>query len=655
MNHQSDQKLVWRVWGPGVWRSLSRPAFRPQPELRCAVTLGITLCVAISVPNVTSAQVRTKAPDRGTYNPSGGPSTPPPAPTTRGYRSSSVPAVTEETYETTNDLAGENQLVEPVVLQPLPSLARRAGARVHPASGGDQSDAAETRVATSPKLREVRDPRAIRLSQVGSEDSVSQSTGRVGGPLVQAASFERPSGNNDSTPTLHSPQTRRVIGRQLNPNGTRPRVTTRQRETLIHQPLTDAVHAQVVGSGTSGWTGEQWDDSYVVACDGCGGVGCDSCDGLYGGCDGYCDDGCDSCGHYGGHSNASLCFDPCRWFGSVELLLLFRDGDLIPSLVTTSPAGTSGDVAGELPDATTLFGGENFFKDMTAGGRVTLGTWLDNCQSRSLVFRGWTSTESDDAFSAREEINSGGILAVPLTTADAANAALIAFPDSDEDFGRFGSVSASASSNVFGGDISVRQFWTGGLGTTFDIFYGYQYMRLEEDLTLSTSSTKTQDPFPDAIGSNLSTTDMFEAHNEFHGGQIGMAGRYREGCWSFDWLGKLGFGQVRRSAVRRGSSVITTDTPPSSVLDTGLLINDTNSGSFENSTFGWVPEFDMSIGWHKYPRFDVTFGYNIIAMTDAVRLSGVMDPVNTSDTPRTTLVDDTFFMQGIHFGIRHVY
>ena len=61
-----------------------------------------------------------------------------------------------------------------------------------------------------------------------------------------------------------------------------------------------------------------------------------------------------------------------------------------------------------------------------------------------------------------------------------------------------------------------------------------------------------------------------------------------------------------------------------------------NAGTISDDTFGWVPELDLSIGWHKYPRFDVTFGYSIIAMTDALQLGGAIDPdlaVNLSDPP----------------------
>ncbi|TWT72875.1 BBP7 family outer membrane beta-barrel protein [Allorhodopirellula solitaria] len=596
--------------------------------------LAITLVSTLSLSTSVTAQVRTKLPDRATYNPAG-PAIPP-APAIDTQPDPHGPGVTEEPFDPPSqqaplrDASGE---IEPVNLKPLPSMVPRSKARVLPLA--NQAAA------------------------------------------IEQAAFEQPQRVHANSSQVQSPAQRQQIvpGHATNP----PRRQSHARETLIQHTAGEeiwvdggSVSQHSVGQGTAsqglggynsvGSGNVHWNNNTSMAgswsgdsgCDQCSDGGCNSCDGYYGDCN-SCDGlGCGSCDHCG-LSNASLSLDPGQWFGSLELLLLFREGDSIPALVTTSPPGTEGDVAGQLPGATILAGGEQAFKDLTAGGRLTLGTWLDDCRDRSLVFRGWTATEADYSYSARQGINSGSILAVPTTNAGSPDSLLVAFPDSAENFGRFGSVNLQASSNVYGGDISVRQFLTGGLGTTFDVLYGYQYMHLDEDLQFSTTSTKTQDPFPAQIGNTLSTSDRFEATNNFHGGQFGFAGNYREGCWSFDWLGKIGFGQIKRQAERRGSSVITTDTPPPAVNDTGLLVGDANSGSYSSSTFGWVPEFDVSVGWHKYPRFDVTFGYNIIAMTDAVRLSGIMDPNNTLDTPRTGAKSGTFMMQGMHFGIRHVW
>lgn len=602
---------------------------------------GAILCVAVSslvavtsviaVPISAMAQVRTKLPDRGTYNPAG-PATPPP---TRPASESVRPA--DGSDQSIADALRQSPLqdargeIQPVNLRPLPSMVPRGKARVL-------------------ALQET-DEESVQPSQQPAQ------------PLAQAATIRQSSYEQapriSSTPQqVQAPSQRRVVDRRPQRNMRRGAAPARQ--TLIqHDGAHEWIEGDVMGSGTTQWTeegavGDSWSGGYQN-CNQCGGGGCDGCDGWYSDCN-SCDGlGCNGCNQCADFSNASLSLDPCRWFGGVELLLLFREGDSIPALVTSSPPGTAPGTAGQLPGASILAGGQEEFKDLTAGGRLTIGTWLDDCRDRSLVFRGWTATEADFTFSARQGINAGPNLAIPTTNAGVADAVLIAFPDSNANFGRFGSVNVSATSQVYGGDISVRQFLTGGLGTTFDVLYGYQYMHLDENLSLATTSTKTQDPFPAQIGNNLTTLDQFETDNNFHGGQFGFAGGYREGCWSFDWLGKVGFGQIKREAERRGRSVITTDTPPPAVNDTGLLVSDANSGSYSSSTFGFVPEFDMSVGWHKYPRFDVTFGYNIIAMTDAVRLSGIMDPTNTLDTPRSSINYGTFMMQGMHFGIRHVW
>ncbi len=596
----------------------------------------LSTIVALStalVPNSVIAQVRSKVPDRAIYNPAGpgtppaGPATPPPSRST-ARDEHSVAGVTDETFTDSTSqlpLRSADGEIHPVNLRPLPSMVQRGKARVLELAG-------------------EQDNHGTATTHPSETDS------------IQPTSFSQGQRVNRFPHQVQSPAHRRTI--DLRPTPDMRRGSVRPQHTLIQHDISGEMWLEEgpIGSGTTLWSDAPgMGGDGMGGCDQCGGRGCSSCDGWYddcNSCDGF---GCDTCGRCRDFSNASLSLDPCRWFGSVELLLLFREGDSIPALVTTSPQGTAADAAGQLPGATILAGGEQAFHDLTAGGRLTIGTWLDDQRNRSLVFRGWTATEADMSYSARQAINAGPILAIPTTNAGVPDSVLIAFPNSTENFGRFGGVNVNASSMVYGGDISVRQFLTGGLGTSFDVLYGYQYMHLDEDLSLSTTSTKTQDAFPDQIGNNLTTLDQFATRNNFNGGQFGFAGQYREGCWSFDWLGKVGFGQIKRQADRRGRSVITTNTPPPAINDTGLLISDANSGSYSSSTFGWVPEFDMSVGWHRYPRFDVTFGYNIIAMTDAVRLSGIMDPMNTLDTPRSSVNYGTFMMQGMHFGIKSVW
>jgi hypothetical protein len=362
-------------------------------------------------------------------------------------------------------------------------------------------------------------------------------------------------------------------------------------------------------------------------------------------------------------ANSSICCDRDRWFGGIELLLLFPRGDRLPPLITTTTdANPDAETAGELgQDGTQIVvGGDSILKSLRVGGRLTLGTWIDNQQCRSLVLRGWFAGEDTFGFSANQDqiaVITRPFLNVSDDQAAAQDTQLIAFPDRLD-----GSVNIHADSDVFGGDLSLRQFWYGRYGGTVDFLYGYQYMRLNEGLSISSTSITLDDNIP-PIGSVLSITDSFEARNEFHGGQIGVTSHYRERCWSFNALAKLGFGSLRRRAKRNGSTITSIDgltaTDPN-----GLLVRSTNSGTLSDNTFGWVPELDVSLGWQRYPCFDVTVGYNIIAMTDALQVSGEIDPslsVNLSDPPTgqqrpsSALRYRTYYTQGIHFGLQYVY
>ena len=392
---------------------------------------------------------------------------------------------------------------------------------------------------------------------------------------------------------------------------------------------------------------------------------CDAAPGRSPACDAIgCDTpGCDRCdrGLWDPLTGGEICWTPDRWFGSVELLLMFRSGDHLPPLVTTGPEDDPG-TAGQLgEDATTILaGGDKRLDEMTAGGRVTIGTWLDDRECRSLVLRGWIAGEESYGFHTDQ--NATPVIARPFFNVSDDQTAeqdtqLIALPGRSS-----GSIDIQAESDVFGGDVSLRQFWYGRYGATVDFLYGYQYMRLDEQLRISSTSTSLDPDFA-PLGSVLSIRDQFDTENEFHGGQVGLASRYREGCWSFDGLLKFGFGSLRRSADRRGRTRTSVD-GATATTEEGLLVRSTNRGTIRDHTFGWIPELDVSLGWHRYPRFDVTCGYHVIAMTDALQVSGAIDPdlaVNLSDPPTGAqrpapgLRYDTFYVHGIHFGLKYVY
>ncbi|WP_182868081.1 BBP7 family outer membrane beta-barrel protein [Rhodopirellula sp. JC639] len=401
-----------------------------------------------------------------------------------------------------------------------------------------------------------------------------------------------------------------------------------------HVPMPPAM-SPVVDSSSYYDSGQVFDSGCDAA------PGCDSqyCDGS--GCDSI---GCGPLGRFGLTSD--------DWFGSVELLLMFRSGDRLPALASD----------GALDDNTTqIFAGrETVFKDMTAGGRLTVGAWLDNYMDRNIVARGWFAGEQTYGFNANQ--NTHATLVRPFfNVTDGVDpiddTRIIATPGEAS-----GELAIRADSNTFGADVSIRQLWYKRQGATVDLLYGYQYMGMDQSLTIADRATALSDGVR-PIGSVLATNDDFDIENDFHGGQLGIATHYREGCWSFSSLAKIGFGSIRRRAVLSGSTFTSIDgnnaTDPN-----GILVRSTNAGTHTDNTFGWVPELDFTLGWQKYPCFDVTFGYHIIAMTDALELSGVIDPnlaSNLADPavgaqrPTSNFRHGTFYVQGIHFGLSYIY
>ena len=370
--------------------------------------------------------------------------------------------------------------------------------------------------------------------------------------------------------------------------------------------------------------------AYEPAC-GLEAVACDS------GCDSMCG-GCDACGGRTHFGPLGLFRHTNQWFGAAELMLMFRSGDTLPVLAT----GANNRV---------LFGGERYNKDMTAGGRFKLGTWLDPYQCNSLVFRGWGAGKESFGFRV-DDSQSPSIgrpfLDVSPTAPNPPNNLLLVASAAD---GLTGSLNISGGSEVYGGDIAIHRQWQAGLGGVIEVLYGYQHMRLNEDLGIRSTTFDA----PNTLV--IDRREYFEANNEFHGGEFGFATRYREGCWSFDGMIKVAAGSIKRTATLAGSSTGIGDTE-------GLLVRSSNEGKFSNSTFGWIPELDATIGYRYTQNLDFTIGYHFIAMTDALQVSGVLDPqlaVNSgfpnSQPARPTFNAryDTFYVQSIHFGLQYVY
>ncbi|MDA9778291.1 BBP7 family outer membrane beta-barrel protein [Rubripirellula sp.] len=417
-------------------------------------------------------------------------------------------------------------------------------------------------------------------------------------------------------------------------------------------------------------------DSTCDGCDACGPVACDSIGcGIFG-CDqskAECDMlGCDSFGPLssqragvmqslrnhlssgGTHGSRSAVSHESPWFGGVEYLMMWRRGVRLPTLLSTEV--TDGTATRE----EVLVGGDRIMTRMTSGVRFTTGRWMNRQQTVGFVGRGWYGGRKQYHY-AQDQSQTPILLRPFLDYTDqftpTSENQVIAEPGRAN-----GSVLITGDSEAFGADLSFRHFLGADYGATLDLLYGYQFVRFNEHLAIQTNSLSLDDDFA-PVGSSFAVSDSFQTSNEFHGAQLGLQTEYREGFWSFHGLAKLAFGSLHREALRVGETTVQVDSL-STTEPEGLLVRDTNSGRITNQQFSWVPEIDATLGWHRYQGWDLTLGYHLLAVTDAIQPCGAIDPdlgVNLSEPfsgaarPSADLRYRTFYLHGIHFGLQRIY
>ena len=343
------------------------------------------------------------------------------------------------------------------------------------------------------------------------------------------------------------------------------------------------------------------------------------------------------------------------FWGRAEYLYWWVRGAATPPLVTTSPPGTSQTDAGVLPNATTLFGGDNVNTTGRSGGRFTLGYWFNNCSQMGVdatfLFLGAVTQEYFN--------NSNGdpILARPFfnTQTGEQDANLIAFPGIVT-----GRVDVLATSRVNGGDVNLRRVMYADCWTRFEVLAGYRYFSLAEGLNINTNTTSIDPQSPVPVGTTFSIFDSFSTRNNFNGGQLGLNAQMINGCWTVDLLAKLAIGSTTQHvAINGGTTVTVPEVAP--VNNTGgILALGSNIGSYQRSMFSVLPEFSGNLRYQMTPLWRLNLGYTLMLLTNVARPGDQIDtnldpnqfpPSLGGSQPTFTFHDTSLWLQGINFGI----
>ena len=200
-----------------------------------------------------------------------------------------------------------------------------------------------------------------------------------------------------------------------------------------------------------------------------------------------------------------------------------------------------------------------------------------------------------------------------------------------------GNLNVSTSSSVLGGEAYLRSSIMSGRGYDVDLLGGYHFVRLDDDLTIHSNSMSIDPSSAVAVGTLIDVLDVFDAHNEFHGGELGVVSEIRRGCWTLTGLAKLSVGNMRQTVLIDGSRTITTPASASAVTRGGVLAEPTNMGTYTRDKTAWIPEIGITAAYEVRSWMRLTVGYSAIWFSNVV-LSGdqidtVVNPTQFNDNP----------------------
>jgi Putative beta barrel porin-7 (BBP7) len=355
-----------------------------------------------------------------------------------------------------------------------------------------------------------------------------------------------------------------------------------------------------------------------------------------------------------GQPRCRRCWD--LW-GSAEVLLWWAKGTDMPPLVGTSPLGTPRTDASVLGTAgyQTLFGDDIVGRDLQAGGRITLGTWLDASHNAGIGTRFFALDGSVERFD--RDTDGSTIIGRPFFNVglNEEDAVLIGFPGEAA-----GSVHAKFTNSLFGNDAYFRVMVERSRLRRLDVLSGYQFLRMDDDLRIY-STTNIIDPGSLLFGAQVDIFDRFRGTNEFHGAMIGLQGTMGRGNWSLTGLGKLGIGNNHQQVIIEGRQGVSF--PPGAVTTTpgGLFAQPSNAGTFARDRICFIPELTLNLAYHIRPTVSVHVGYNFLWMSNVVvsgeqidrrvNLSQVPGPVVGANLPAFQFHSTAYWVQGINLGV----
>lgn len=359
-----------------------------------------------------------------------------------------------------------------------------------------------------------------------------------------------------------------------------------------------------------------------------------------------------------------------RSWDSVEFLLWWAKPQSLPPLVTGSRTGALPVLGG--PNTVVLAGGRSADSQPSAGMRITMG-WAVNDEQTAGVEATYLFLGTRTATADYSDLTGGRYLILGRPFINAVTGREDVVPFAYPGIGN-GLVTVSTSNRVTGWEVGGVGNLYAGPRARVNVTAGYRYFMANEGLRVE--QTAVRFPLPTAPEILATSADQFDAHNRFHGGQIGVNADLRRGPLFIQVVGKVAFGGAIEVASVSGQTAVVTGGNPIPLIQSynaGVLGLPSNAGRVSHAAFAVLPEAQLKIGCKLGEYSNLYIGYNFLFLSQAIRAGDQIDrtlnpaqiptlsaqapaaAILSPDRPQVVMTHGDFWVQGLLVGMEWRY
>lgn len=351
------------------------------------------------------------------------------------------------------------------------------------------------------------------------------------------------------------------------------------------------------------------------------------------------------------------------WWDSDELLIWWPKAQPLPPLVTGS-RGTP-PVLG--PSSTSLIVGSHTINTQAIEGYRLIHGWSLNKDDTlgfegRFFFLGVRTLSQSISDLGNDRVRSIG---VPYLNANTGKEDVLSLVQPGLSSAM---VTVSTSTRLLGAEANILGNLYASQGVKLHAIAGYRYFQANEGLRVESQWLQ----YPTAASGNYQTfgmiADQVDAHNEFHGGQVGLMADAHRGMFYVEVTGKAAIGTNFEMVRLDGATHLITAAYPIPLLQSyhgGVFAQGTNLGQYTRSVFAVVPEATFKVGLKLGDRSRMYVGYNFLYLSDAVRPGDQIDrtlnpaqipligrglPLVGPDRPQVSITRSDFWTQGLVIG-----